>query len=57
MIMAGGRHLMKVKYSVGFKSDGKITSLHLNLGINAGISLDVSPVIPHAIIGALKKYN
>jgi hypothetical protein len=24
------------KYSVGFKSDGKITALHLDLGINAG---------------------
>ncbi|CAN6281052.1 unnamed protein product [Urochloa humidicola] len=57
MIMAGGRHPMKVKYSVGFKSDGKITALHLDLGINAGISPDVSPLMPPAIIGALKKYN
>ena len=57
MIMAGGRHPVKVKYSVGFKSDGKITALHLDLGINAGISPDVSPLMPPAIIGALKKYN
>ena len=57
MIIAGGRHPMKVKYSVGFKSDGKITALHLDLGINAGISPDVSPFMPPAIIGALKKYN
>ncbi|RLN16946.1 indole-3-acetaldehyde oxidase [Panicum miliaceum] len=57
MIIAGGRHPMKVKYSVGFKSDGKITALHLDLGINAGISPDVSPLMPPAIIGALKKYN
>ncbi|NP_001105308.1 indole-3-acetaldehyde oxidase [Zea mays] len=57
MIMAGGRHPMKAKYSVGFKSDGKITALHLDLGINAGISPDVSPLMPRAIIGALKKYN
>ncbi|TVU44678.1 hypothetical protein EJB05_04127 [Eragrostis curvula] len=57
MIMAGGRHPMKVKYSVGFKSDGKITALHLDLGINAGISPDVSPSMPLPIIGALKKYN
>ncbi|ONM10126.1 aldehyde oxidase4 [Zea mays] len=57
MIMAGGRHPMKVKYSVGFKSDGKITALHIDLGINAGISPDVSPMLPPAIIGALKKYN
>ncbi|KAF8710017.1 hypothetical protein HU200_029744 [Digitaria exilis] len=57
MIIAGGRHPMKVKYSVGFKSDGKITALNLDLGINAGISPDVSPLMPPAIIGALKKYN
>ncbi|GJN23070.1 hypothetical protein PR202_gb10687 [Eleusine coracana subsp. coracana] len=57
MIIAGGRHPMKVKYSVGFKSDGKITALHLDLGINAGISPDMSPFMPGAIIGALKKYN
>ncbi|CAN6286573.1 unnamed protein product [Urochloa humidicola] len=57
MIIAGGRHPIKVKYSVGFKSDGKITALHLDLGINAGISPDVSPLMPPAIIGALKKYN
>ncbi|CAD6206971.1 unnamed protein product [Miscanthus lutarioriparius] len=55
--MAGGRHPMKAKYSVGFKSNGKITALHLDLGINAGISPDLSPVLPFAIIGALKKYN
>uniref|UniRef100_A0A0D9W002 aldehyde oxidase n=1 Tax=Leersia perrieri TaxID=77586 RepID=A0A0D9W002_9ORYZ len=57
MIMAGGRHPMKVKYTVGFKSDGKIMALHLDLGINAGISPDVSPAMPAAIVGALKKYN
>uniref|UniRef100_A0ACD6A1H5 Uncharacterized protein n=2 Tax=Avena sativa TaxID=4498 RepID=A0ACD6A1H5_AVESA len=57
MIMAGGRHPMKVKYSVGFKSDGTLTALHMDLGINAGISPDVSPMLPSAIIGSLKKYN
>ncbi|KAM0823287.1 hypothetical protein ACQ4PT_070963 [Festuca glaucescens] len=57
VIMAGGRHPMKVKYSVGFKSDGRITALHLDLGINAGISLDYSPVMPSVVIGSLKKYN
>uniref|UniRef100_I1QSH6 aldehyde oxidase n=1 Tax=Oryza glaberrima TaxID=4538 RepID=I1QSH6_ORYGL len=57
MIMAGGRHPMKAKYSVGFKSDGKITALHLDLKINAGISPEFSPAIPYAIVGALKKYN
>uniref|UniRef100_J3N0T9 Aldehyde oxidase/xanthine dehydrogenase a/b hammerhead domain-containing protein n=1 Tax=Oryza brachyantha TaxID=4533 RepID=J3N0T9_ORYBR len=57
MIMTGGQHPMKVKYSVGFKSDGRITALHLDLKINAGISMDFSPVMPSAIVGALKKYN
>uniref|UniRef100_A0A0E0P2C4 aldehyde oxidase n=1 Tax=Oryza rufipogon TaxID=4529 RepID=A0A0E0P2C4_ORYRU len=57
MIMAGGRHPMKVKYSVGFKSDGKITGLHVDLRINCGISPDCSPALPVAIVGALKKYN
>ncbi|KAL2926056.1 Indole-3-acetaldehyde oxidase [Bienertia sinuspersici] len=31
MIMAGGRHPMKISYSVGFKLDGKITALHLDI--------------------------
>lgn len=48
---------MKVTYSVGFKSNGKITALHLDILINAGISADTSPIIPLAIIAALKKYN
>ncbi|KAM0951938.1 putative oxidoreductase [Dioscorea sansibarensis] len=57
MVLAGGRHPMKVTYSVGFKSSGKITALHVDLVINAGISVDVSPILPHNIIGSLKKYN
>uniref|UniRef100_A0A0D9WXP8 FAD-binding PCMH-type domain-containing protein n=1 Tax=Leersia perrieri TaxID=77586 RepID=A0A0D9WXP8_9ORYZ len=57
MIIVGGRHPMKVRYSVGFKSDGKITALHLDLLINAGISADASPVIPGTTISGLKKYN
>ncbi|KQK12817.1 probable aldehyde oxidase 2 isoform X2 [Brachypodium distachyon] len=57
MIMAGGRHPMKAKYSVGFKSDGTLTALRLDLGINAGISPDISAMMPMSIIGALKKYN
>ncbi|XP_019052094.1 PREDICTED: indole-3-acetaldehyde oxidase-like isoform X2 [Nelumbo nucifera] len=57
MIMAGGRHPMKINYSVGFKSNGKITALHLDILINAGISEDISPVMPHNMLGALKKYN
>lgn len=57
MIMAGGRHPMKITYSVGFKSDGKITALHLDILINAGFSPDVSAIIPGNMIGVLKKYD
>ncbi|KAJ3707264.1 hypothetical protein LUZ61_010969 [Rhynchospora tenuis] len=57
MVMIGGRHPTKANYTVGFKSDGKITSLHLDLRLNAGISEDVSPLMPPAIIGAMNKYN
>ncbi|KAJ1702644.1 hypothetical protein LUZ63_002423 [Rhynchospora breviuscula] len=57
MIMIGGRHPTKANYTVGFKSDGKITSLHLDLRLNAGISGDVSPIMPPAMIGAMNKYN
>ncbi|KAL6880173.1 hypothetical protein ACP4OV_011738 [Aristida adscensionis] len=57
MIISGGRHPMKICYSVGFDSDGKITALHVDLFINAGITRDVSPIIPHNFIETLKKYN
>ena len=57
MIIAGGRHPMKITYSVGFKSDGKITALHLDILINAGISVDVSPIMPHHIVETLKKHD
>ncbi|KAK3126805.1 hypothetical protein QOZ80_7AG0563100 [Eleusine coracana subsp. coracana] len=57
MVMIGGRHPVKAHYSVGFKSDGKITALHLSLIINAGISADASPQIPGSIISSVKKYN
>ncbi|KAL0459046.1 UNVERIFIED_CONTAM: Aldehyde oxidase 4 [Sesamum latifolium] len=57
MILAGGRHPMKITYSVGFKSDGKITALHLDILINAGITSDISPVMPNNMMGSLKKYN
>lgn len=57
MIMTGGRHPMKICYSIGFRSDGKITALHVDLFINAGMTMDVSPIIPHNFIEALKKYN
>ncbi|XP_025804657.1 putative aldehyde oxidase-like protein isoform X2 [Panicum hallii] len=57
MVMVGGRHPVEAHYSVGFKSDGRITALHLNLLINAGISPDASPIIPGTIFSSLKKYN
>ena len=55
--MAGGRHPMKITYSVGFKSNGKITALQLDILINAGLSVDISPILPHNMMCALKKYN
>lgn len=57
MIMAGGRHPMKINYTTGFKSNGKITALHLDILLNAGMSPDISPIMPWNMIGALKKYN
>lgn len=48
---------MKIVYSVGFKCDGKITALHVDILINAGIFVDVSPAIPGNVVNALKKYN
>ncbi|RZC78957.1 hypothetical protein C5167_003225 [Papaver somniferum] len=57
MLMAGGRHPMKINYSVGFKSDGKITALHLDILINAGAFQDISPIMPNNMVGSLKKYD
>ncbi|KAL4335043.1 hypothetical protein GQ457_07G035940 [Hibiscus cannabinus] len=57
MIMAGGRHPMKITYSVGFKESGKITALKLDILIDSGAFPDVSIIIPGGIIGSLKKYD
>ncbi|XAR60238.1 Aldehyde oxidase [Bertholletia excelsa] len=57
MIMAGGRHPMKIKYSVGFKSNGKVTALHLDILINGGLDADISPIMPSNMVGCLKKYD
>ncbi|KAK8550754.1 hypothetical protein V6N12_039444 [Hibiscus sabdariffa] len=57
MIMAGGRHPMKITYSVGFKESGKITALKLDILIDSGAFPDVSILIPGAIVGSLKKYD
>ncbi|KFK42798.1 hypothetical protein AALP_AA1G040200 [Arabis alpina] len=57
MIMAGGRHPMKITYSVGFTSNGKLTALELTLLIDAGIDVDISPMLPQNIMNSLKKYD
>uniref|UniRef100_A0A453T579 FAD-binding PCMH-type domain-containing protein n=1 Tax=Aegilops tauschii subsp. strangulata TaxID=200361 RepID=A0A453T579_AEGTS len=57
MIMIGGRHPIKAYYTVGFKSNGRITALHLDILINAGISPDASPLMPDTMMSGLKKYN
>ncbi|XBI13478.1 hypothetical protein VPH35_140206 [Triticum aestivum] len=57
MIMIWGRHPIKAYYSVGLKSDGRITALHLDILVNAGISPDASTIMPDTIISGLKKYN
>ncbi|KAJ1386402.1 Aldehyde oxidase/xanthine dehydrogenase, molybdopterin binding [Sesbania bispinosa] len=55
--MAGGRHPMKITYSVGFKNDGKITALELQILVDAGIYVDVSAAVPFKIVAGLKKYD
>ncbi|XP_011621346.1 indole-3-acetaldehyde oxidase [Amborella trichopoda] len=57
MIMIGGRHPMKMFYTVGFKADGKITAVHVDCFLDAGYSVDLSPIIPYTMTSALKKYN
>lgn len=57
MITTGGRHPMKITYSVGFKSNGKITALDLEILLDAGLSEDVSPLMPSGIQGAMMKYD
>ncbi|KAK6164018.1 hypothetical protein DH2020_000882 [Rehmannia glutinosa] len=57
MVITGGRHPMKITYTLGFKSDGKITALHLDILIDAGITEDATILIPNNIIATLKKYN
>lgn len=48
---------MKITYNVGFKNDGKVTALYLNILINAGMDTDISPVMPHSLASTLKKYD
>ncbi|KAG6417728.1 hypothetical protein SASPL_119920 [Salvia splendens] len=57
MIIAGGRHPMKITYTVGFKENGKLTALHVDILIDAGFFIDFSPFIPYMLIAGLKKYN
>ncbi|XVF05029.1 hypothetical protein REPUB_Repub05bG0136100 [Reevesia pubescens] len=57
MIMAGGRHPMKITYSVGFKTSGKITALKLEMLIDAGVYSDASILMPTLILGSLRRYD
>ncbi|CAN0909902.1 Indole-3-acetaldehyde oxidase [Linum grandiflorum] len=57
MIISGGRHPMKITYTAGFKSTGKITALKLEILIDAGMSPDVSAIIPIHLVASLKKYD
>ncbi|MED6168315.1 aryl-alcohol oxidase 3 [Stylosanthes scabra] len=57
MIMAGGRHPMKITYSVGFKNNGKITALDIEILMNAGMYLDVSAIMLARLVSGLKKYD
>ncbi|XWS73780.1 hypothetical protein CRYUN_Cryun02cG0158600 [Craigia yunnanensis] len=57
MVMAGGRHPMKVTYSVGFKTSGKITALKLDILIDAGVFPDTSILMPSLMLGPLRRYD
>ncbi|GLJ32809.1 hypothetical protein SUGI_0660680 [Cryptomeria japonica] len=57
MIMSGGRHPIKANYTVGLKNDGKITALHVDLFIDAGFTVDFSPMLPYTIVKTMMKYN
>ncbi|ERM93601.1 indole-3-acetaldehyde oxidase [Amborella trichopoda] len=57
MITVGSRHPLKMFYTVGFKVDGKITALHVDCFLDAGYSVELSPLITSTITAALKKYN
>lgn len=57
MVMTGGRHPMTINYSVAFSSDGNIKALRLEVLINAGITEDISQILPSNIAGDLKKYD
>ncbi|XP_017982888.1 PREDICTED: indole-3-acetaldehyde oxidase [Theobroma cacao] len=57
MIMAGGRHPMKITYSVGFKTSGKITGLKLDILIDAGAFADASILMPSLILGTVRRYD
>ena len=57
ILMMGGRHPTKTIYSVGFKSDGRVTSLSARVFIDAGWSTDFSPFMLLTLSSGLKKYN
>lgn len=55
--MVGGRHPMKITYTVGFKRSGKITALKFYTLIDAGIYEDASIIMPSNILGSLRRYD
>ncbi|KAH7296056.1 hypothetical protein KP509_26G007100 [Ceratopteris richardii] len=57
MFMMGGRHPTKTSYTVGFKSDGKVTGLRAKIFMDGGWSEDLSPFLPIAVTNSLKKYD
>ena len=48
---------MKVTYSVGFKTSGKITALKLDILIDAGVFQDASILMPSLMLGPLRRYD
>eukprot|EP00042_Codosiga_hollandica_P043046 m.403672 g.403672 ORF g.403672 m.403672 type:complete len:1401 (-) comp56466_c0_seq14:70-4272(-) len=45
--VTGGRHPFLARYKVGFKADGRVTALSIQLYNNGGCSLDLSGAVMH----------
>ncbi|KAL5079006.1 hypothetical protein RYX36_007427 [Vicia faba] len=54
MLMVGGRHSMKITYSIGFKNNGKFTALHLEVLVGAGIYPDLTKLCSFATVHVKK---
>ncbi|XP_070590412.1 xanthine dehydrogenase/oxidase [Erythrolamprus reginae] len=58
MLISGGRHPFWAKYKVGFKKNGKITSLDVSYYSNGGNSIDLSHgVMDRAVLHLDNSYN